>query len=101
MLASRAVGLRYASLTPRIIQRSGMHRNIFLQGSSSPHRSISAIRGVKTESLTFKDAQAILNKQRLHRPSSPHFTIYKPQIPWILSITTRVTGTGLSVGMLC
>lgn len=63
--------------------------------------SISAIRGIKTESLTFKDAQAILNKQRLHRPSSPHFTIYKPQIPWILSITNRVTGAGLSVGMPC
>jgi succinate dehydrogenase (ubiquinone) cytochrome b560 subunit len=63
--------------------------------------SISAIRSIKTESLTFKDAQSILNKQRLHRPSSPHFTIYKPQIPWILSIVTRFTGAGLSVGMLC
>ena len=63
--------------------------------------SISAIRTIKTESLTFKDAQSILNKQRLHRPSSPHFTIYKPQIPWILSIATRVTGAGLSVGTLC
>ena len=27
MLAIRAVGLRYAPLTPRLIQRSGMHRN--------------------------------------------------------------------------
>jgi hypothetical protein len=71
-----------------------------LPGTGSPYYSISAIRGIKTESLAFKDAQEILNKQRLHRPSSPHFTIYKPQIPWILSITNRVTGVGLSVGML-
>ena len=27
MLAIRAVGLRYVPLTPRLIQRSGMHRN--------------------------------------------------------------------------
>jgi len=36
MLAIRAVGLRYAPLTPRLIQRSGMHRNSFPQGSGSP-----------------------------------------------------------------
>ena len=34
MLAIRAVGLRYASLTPRLIQRSGMHR-CTSQGSGS------------------------------------------------------------------
>lgn len=27
MLGIRGVGLRYAPLTPRLIQRSGMHRN--------------------------------------------------------------------------
>jgi len=35
MLAIRAVGLRYAPLTPRIIQRSGMHRNT-PEGFGSP-----------------------------------------------------------------
>ncbi|KAJ7266744.1 hypothetical protein C8J57DRAFT_1617999 [Mycena rebaudengoi] len=32
--------------------------------------------------------QTILKKQRLLRPSSPHFTTYQPQLTWIASITT-------------
>jgi hypothetical protein len=38
-----------------------------------------------------------LNTQRLARPSSPHFTIYQPQLTWIASIANRVTGAGLSL----
>ncbi|KAG6906839.1 hypothetical protein DXG01_011772 [Tephrocybe rancida] len=38
----------------------------------------------------------ILNKQRLLRPSSPHFTIYQPQLTWIASIFNRATGVALS-----
>jgi hypothetical protein len=38
----------------------------------------------------------ILNKQRLLRPSSPHFTIYQPQLTWLGSIFNRVTGVALS-----
>lgn len=34
-----------------------------------------------------------------HRPLSPHLQIYKPQITSVLSITHRITGTGLSVGI--
>lgn len=34
MLAIRAVGLRYALLTPRIIQRSGKHGNITCEGQA-------------------------------------------------------------------
>jgi succinate dehydrogenase/fumarate reductase cytochrome b subunit len=41
--------------------------------------------------------EQILNKQRIHRPSSPHFTIYQPQLTWIGSIANRVTGVGFSV----
>ncbi|PWN53337.1 hypothetical protein IE53DRAFT_384180 [Violaceomyces palustris] len=41
----------------------------------------------------------LLNKQRSLRPSSPHFTIYQPQLTWLGSIANRVTGVGLSVGM--
>ncbi|XP_025404996.1 uncharacterized protein LOC112679416 [Sipha flava] len=33
---------------------------------------------------------------RLHRPMSPHLTIYKPQLTSILSITHRGTGVALS-----
>jgi len=39
----------------------------------------------------------VLNAQRVLRPSSPHFTIYQPQITWVLSIFNRVTGVALSV----
>jgi succinate dehydrogenase / fumarate reductase cytochrome b subunit len=34
-----------------------------------------------------------------HRPLSPHLQIYKPQITSILSITHRITGIGLTVGI--
>ena len=54
-------------------------------------------RTVKTESLTPNDGLNILNALRLRRPSSPHFTIYQPQLTWIGSIANRVTGVGLSV----
>ncbi|OJJ65066.1 hypothetical protein ASPSYDRAFT_141060, partial [Aspergillus sydowii CBS 593.65] len=43
--------------------------------------------------------QSILAKQRLNRPVSPHLTIYQPQITWIVSIATRVTGVALSGGL--
>jgi succinate dehydrogenase (ubiquinone) cytochrome b560 subunit len=37
-----------------------------------------------------------LAKQRLHRPVSPHLTIYRPQITWISSALNRVTGVAVS-----
>ena len=52
---------------------------------------------VQTQSLKPEDGTVILNTQRLARPSSPHFTIYQPQLTWIASIANRVTGVGLSV----
>ena len=55
------------------------------------------IRGVQTQSLPPSAATNILNAQRLKRPSSPHFTIYQPQLTWLGSIANRVTGAGLSV----
>lgn len=54
--------------------------------------------GIQVESVPAA-SQDILNAQRLKRPSSPHFTIYQPQITWVASIANRVTGVGLSVGM--
>ncbi|KZT53255.1 cytochrome b560 subunit of succinate dehydrogenase, partial [Calocera cornea HHB12733] len=41
----------------------------------------------------------ITNAQRLKRPSSPHFTIYQPQLTWVASIAHRGTGIGLSVAL--
>jgi succinate dehydrogenase (ubiquinone) cytochrome b560 subunit len=33
------------------------------------------------------------------RPLSPHFTIYEPQLTWLMSIAHRVTGAGLATGI--
>ncbi|KAI0749910.1 succinate dehydrogenase cytochrome b560 subunit [Daedaleopsis nitida] len=85
MLSSRAVGLgpalRQAAFRPRTVAL----RNVALR------------RTIQTESLPPTAAQQILNQQRLRRPSSPHFTIYQPQLTWLGSIANRVTGAGLSV----
>jgi len=83
MLTVRALGLRPALRASR--------------ASLAPLRSIN--RELKTESLKPSDMSAILDKQRLNRPSSPHMTIYQPQITWYASIFHRITGTGLSVGL--
>jgi len=47
-------------------------------------------------SVPASSSVGILNKQRLLRPSSPHFTIYQPQLTWIASIFNRATGGALS-----
>ncbi len=39
-------------------------------------------------------------RQARPRPLSPHLQIYKPLITWVPSITHRVTGIGLGLGML-
>ncbi|KDN45662.1 hypothetical protein RSAG8_04746, partial [Rhizoctonia solani AG-8 WAC10335] len=57
------------------------------------------VRSVQTESLPPSAATDILNAQRMKRPSSPHFTIYQPQITWIASIANRTTGGILSAGL--
>ncbi|KIJ52626.1 hypothetical protein M422DRAFT_58727 [Sphaerobolus stellatus SS14] len=54
-------------------------------------------RAIQTTSLPPSASEQILNQQRIRRPSSPHFTIYQPQLTWIASIANRVTGAGLSV----
>ncbi|KAH9981899.1 SDHC, cytochrome b subunit of succinate dehydrogenase [Russula compacta] len=82
---TRAIGLGST------LRRTALARNSpFLR--SPIHR-----RAVQTQSLKPKDATDILNTQRLARPSSPHFTIYQPQLTWIGSIANRITGSGLSV----
>ncbi|TVY34577.1 Succinate dehydrogenase cytochrome B subunit, mitochondrial [Lachnellula occidentalis] len=53
-------------------------------------------RPVATQPMKPSDSYEILVAQRKNRPNSPHLTIYAPQIPWILSITNRITGSVLS-----
>ena len=70
--------------------------NILFRSNNSP-RCDSCYRGVKTQSFAPEQARQVLNAQRLRRPSSPHFTIYQPQLSWLASIMSRATGTGLAV----
>jgi len=41
-----------------------------------------------------------MNHHTSRRPLSPHLTIYKPQVSSVLSILHRITGFGLSLGLL-
>lgn len=78
---------------PQTLKRAALSskhtRNIALQ-------SALVRRGIHTESLPPSASQEILNQQRLKRPSSPHFTIYQPQLTWLSSIANRATGGALS-----
>ncbi|PPQ84154.1 hypothetical protein CVT25_002020 [Psilocybe cyanescens] len=89
MMSTRALGLgpalRKAAFFPNATRKQTMLRNIV------------AKRSIQIQSLPPSAGQEILNKQRLVRPSTPHFTIYQPQLTWIASIFNRVTGVGLSV----
>ncbi|ESK85799.1 succinate dehydrogenase cytochrome b560 subunit [Moniliophthora roreri MCA 2997] len=89
MMSTRVMGmgpsLRQAAFSPA---RSHVARNVI--------RTTLGKRAVQTQSLKPEAATEILNKQRLNRPSSPHFTIYQPQLTWLGSIANRVTGGALS-----
>ncbi|KAF7375627.1 Cytochrome b subunit of succinate dehydrogenase SDH3 [Mycena sanguinolenta] len=88
MMSTRALGLgsplRKAIFSPSLARNQALIRTTL------------AKRAIQTESLPPSAAVDILNKQRLKRPSSPHFTIYQPQITWIGSIFHRATGGALS-----
>ncbi|WAR58817.1 hypothetical protein PtB15_10B156 [Puccinia triticina] len=70
--------------SPVLASLSGLHQRRF---NSS-----------KTLKCSEDDALKLLNEQRKLRPSSPHFTIYQPQLTWYSSIANRVTGCALSGG---
>jgi succinate dehydrogenase (ubiquinone) cytochrome b560 subunit len=55
-------------------------------------------RPMTTESIPEAEAGSIIAAQRKNRPISPHLSIYKPQIPWVLSSLNRITGAVLSGG---
>ncbi|KAI0029415.1 cytochrome b subunit of succinate dehydrogenase, Sdh3p [Vararia minispora EC-137] len=77
--------LRRATVAPRI------------QSNQLIFRRAAFKRTIKTQTFLPEAAGDILNAQRLKRPSSPHFTIYQPQLTWYASIAHRMTGTALSV----
>lgn len=41
----------------------------------------------------------VAKNEKMKRPTSPHLTIYRPQLTSVLSISNRITGAGLTVGM--
>ncbi|KAF9557101.1 succinate dehydrogenase cytochrome b560 subunit [Agrocybe pediades] len=89
MLSTRALGLgpalRKAAFAPNLVRNQVALRNVVGK------------RSIQIQSLPPSANTEILNKQRLNRPSTPHFTIYQPQLTWLASIANRVTGVGLSV----
>ncbi|KAK4167968.1 hypothetical protein QBC43DRAFT_310543 [Cladorrhinum sp. PSN259] len=61
------------------------------------HLSTTQSRPVATQKISAADARALLDKQRLQRPVSPHLDIYDKQQTWFGgSIWQRFTGSALS-----
>ncbi|TIC01449.1 cytochrome b560 subunit of succinate dehydrogenase [Wallemia mellicola] len=86
-----------------MISRTGIHANC-VRAFAQPNLRLTTKfalqqRFLKTEALNESENLALLNRQRNLRPSSPHFTIYQPQLTWLASIGHRVTGVGLSAGI--
>ena len=92
--------------TPAVIAAG---RQIQIRSPTSPFTSTSSIHLIKsvanptprpaaTQHTSPSDAYSILAAQRRHRPVSPHLTIYRPQMTWILSSLNRITGSILSGG---
>ncbi|TFK34542.1 succinate dehydrogenase cytochrome b560 subunit [Crucibulum laeve] len=88
MMSTKVLGLgpslRKPAFAPRLVRNQVVARNLVVK------------RSVQTQSLPSTAAVEILDKQRLRRPSSPHFTIYQPQLTWLGSIANRATGGALS-----
>ncbi|CCH40516.1 succinate dehydrogenase (ubiquinone) cytochrome b subunit precursor [Wickerhamomyces ciferrii] len=53
-------------------------------------------RFINQVTTTHEREQEILTQQRKNRPSSPHLTIYQPQLTWYVSSLHRVTGVLLA-----
>jgi len=79
------------------LTRAGLGSRTALQANRVLFRSVTGRRLIQTESISPANQQELLNSQRLKRPSSPHMTIYQPQLSWYGSIANRITGVGLSV----
>ncbi|RDL38773.1 SdhC protein [Venustampulla echinocandica] len=97
MLAQRAArqSLRRLAVSP-----ASFSAQMTMKKYAAPMVIASSVqtRPVATQKLTPADSNEILIAQRKLRPSSPHLAIYKPQIPWVLSIMNRITGSVLSGG---
>ncbi|KAF0321829.1 Succinate dehydrogenase cytochrome B subunit [Colletotrichum sp. SAR11_59] len=94
MIAQRVgvSALRRAAGKPSVFFNSQIPKAVVASSMSTTQ-----IRPVATAKVSVADGNEILAKQRLHRPISPHLTIYKMEQTWFgASIWTRITGGGLS-----
>ncbi|KAJ4996508.1 Succinate dehydrogenase cytochrome B subunit [Colletotrichum sp. SAR 10_66] len=94
MIAQRVgvSALRRAAGNPSVFFNSQIPKAVVASSMSTTQ-----IRPVATAKVSVADGNEILAKQRLHRPISPHLTIYKMEQTWFgASIWTRITGGGLS-----
>lgn len=77
-----------------LLTRLGLIKPAQISRSILTQRSI--IRSLNTVTTTHDREQEILVAQRKNRPSSPHLTIYQPQLTWYLSSVHRVSGVLLA-----
>lgn len=78
------------------ILRAGLHGRCYPFPRSVALQKAAAVRATSTLGPTepFFERQKALN-----RPMSPHLSIYKWQITMVMSITHRITGMGLAMGV--
>ncbi|RFU31504.1 hypothetical protein B7463_g4800, partial [Scytalidium lignicola] len=97
MLAQRATHLSLRRL-------AASNRTVFSKIATGQYVAPAAVgltmqtRPATTQKITTSDAHSILAAQRKNRPTSPHLSIYQPQIPWIASSLHRITGAIVSGG---
>lgn len=78
-----------STLNPLLLHTNSVARPSLRQGPLAAYRVLSTQHTTPTEALD------ILNKQRALRPTSPHLTIYQPQLTWYLSSMHRISGIAL------
>ncbi|KAG0633626.1 hypothetical protein HOY80DRAFT_1005860 [Tuber brumale] len=84
-----------------IVKLSGLPKPFFIARRSlvaSQFRPIVTSTFASTQNLSPDEAHSILVAQRKRRPTSPHLSIYQPQLTWYGSAANRITGSVLSVG---
>lgn len=59
-------------------------------------RAMATMKPMSAEEHTISKTPFWAKNKALGRPISPHLSIYKPQITWIMSITHRITGVAQS-----
>lgn len=85
----------YTTLAPlhNILTRPAASRQVF---NASRLRQLTVLRSISTVKASHDQEQEVLVAQRRNRPTSPHLTIYQPQLTAILSSFHRITGVAMA-----